>query len=226
MGEALLSRGAIEPEREAEVGWHLLRGGDRPAGARLLERAGRRLFRAQSFFDAIPPLEAALEVYDERRRAPRVLLELRHMLLMSGCLADRATAARHKDAAVVGFGRFSGVSLARRLRPWLGRHLALVVGLSWAGLRWVFALPRRRGPSPMEALRTFFIVAGYATSVHTMSYDVEGARALVRKIAPIPVFERRIPYAVYLMIHTLVATIEGRQGTARRNARRTRPASS
>ena len=57
-GEALLAApGAAD--RDGEIGWHLYRGGDERRGAERLERAGRRLFEAQSMTECLAPLEAA-----------------------------------------------------------------------------------------------------------------------------------------------------------------------
>ncbi len=91
----LLEREAADAAREAEVGWHLLEGGEQARGVALLERAGRALYDAQSFADCIPPLEAVLAGLGGGSRAKRKRLELLHMLVMAGAMADRDAAVRH-----------------------------------------------------------------------------------------------------------------------------------
>jgi predicted ATPase len=94
VGEALAAAADRSVERDAEIGWHLLRGGDRERGARLLEAAGRALYHAQSFSDCLPPLEAALAVMSERKSSARVRLEMLAVLVMGGTLTDRNVALR------------------------------------------------------------------------------------------------------------------------------------
>jgi tetratricopeptide (TPR) repeat protein len=210
VGEALAST-EYESEEEAEIGWHLLRGGEELRGAKLLERAGRGLYEAQSFSDSIPPLEAALKVYEAAGHRPGVQLDIHHMLLMGGCMADRETAIRHTEASVDGFAYHSGLTIASKVSPFIGRHLALGVGVMLASLRWVLTSPfsRLRGPNPIEAMSNFFIAAGYSASVHALLGDLEATHAVVEKVEPVAVFQKRIPYGGYLMTRALYDSIIG-----------------
>ncbi len=220
VGEALSAEGPVDPEREAEVGWHLLRGGDAPRGGALLERAGRRLYQAQSFSDAVAPLEAALEVHEQRRGSPRVRIELKHMLLMAGCMCDRPTALRHADSTVALYREHAGVDVAERVGRVAGKLLGLVLGLLWATLRWVFTRPSRRGPFPFLALGDFFVATGYATVTYSLAFDLDHVRALVKQVEPVALFKSRVPYAVYLLTCNLLAFPLGKLETARRNCHR------
>ncbi len=223
VGEALASDGAVDAEHEAEVGWHLLRGGDERRGAELLERAGRRLYDAQSFSDSIAPLEAALEVYERptaSAASPRLRLELKHTLLMAGVMCDRPTALRHADSTVAGYRRYAGVAVAERLGPWVGKVLGLLLALSWAWLGWLFTRPSRRGPTPVEALGTFFVVSGYAAVTYSIAFAIPRVRELVRQVEPVAVFEKRVPYAVYLLTRNLLLFPLGHFRSVRKNADR------
>jgi hypothetical protein len=219
VGETLAA-GEVAPEQEAEVGWHLLRGGEEIRGAELLRSAGERLYHAQSFRDAIGPLEAALEVFEREGRSPRECVELRHMLLMAGCMFDRRVALRYVDQTVQAFRSYAGVALAGRLGRFLGRHLALALGLGLAFIRWFLTPRRRRGPSPVAALRTLFVVVGYAATAYAVAYDIPKLRALLDLVRPLAIFTRRVPHAVYLLTCSLLDFPLGRLGTVRRNAAR------
>jgi tetratricopeptide (TPR) repeat protein/predicted ATPase len=219
VGETLAAD-EVAPEQEAEVGWHLLRGGEEARGARLLRSAGERLYGAQSFRDAIGPLEAALEVFEREGRSPRDCVELRHMLLMAGCMSDRRVALRYVDRTVKAFCSYAGVALAAHLGRFLGRHLALAVGLALALVRWLLTPRRRRGPSPGAALRTLFVVVGYAATAYSIAYDIPRLRALLDLVRPLAIFTRRVPHAVYLLTCSLLDFPLGRLGTVRRNAAR------
>ena len=220
VGEALARAPDRSVERDAEIGWHLLRGGDRDNGARLLEAAGRALYDAQSFSDCIAPLEAALEVLEEEddQDSPRVRLELLTMLVMSGALTDRDVAMRHADACLSGFRHWAGIDVMVRVRRWVGRHLAVGVGLSWALLRWVFT--PRRGPSPYEAFRSYFVIVCYAASVYSLMFDLANVQKMLRALDPIAIFRNRIPYAVYLLTRNLHDYPRGVFGAVRRQALR------
>src|SRR5205823_163680 len=95
VGEALLQLGHVAEDREAEIGWHLFRGGERSRAAPLLAHAAQRLHAAQSFRDAVPLLEAALSVYEAEGARPAMCMEMRHMLLIAGVMCDRAVLLRH-----------------------------------------------------------------------------------------------------------------------------------
>jgi len=216
VGEALLASGERGAERDAEVGWHLLRGGDVERGAVLLERAGRALYDAQSFVDCIPPLEAALEVLEAHRGSPRARLEILHMLLMSGAMADRKVALRYSQRCIDGFRFWSGVDVMVKARKLVGRHLAVGFGLFWALMRWIFT--PRRGPNPYEAFRTYFVVVGYSATVYSLMFDVPGVERMVAAVDPIAIFKRRVPYAVYLLTCNLLEYPRGNIATVRRNS--------
>jgi len=211
------ARTATSAERDAEIGWHLLRGGDKARGAALLERAGRALYAAQSFLDCIAPLEAALEHEQTTRRSARVRLELQHMLLMAGCMADRKTAVKHADECVAGFRYWSGMDVAESARRFVGKHIAVLLGLWCALLRWIFT--PRRGPNPYEAFRTYFLAVGYSASVYLATMDESNLSRMVKRVEPIAIFKRRVPYAVYLITKTTLEFPLGNLGAVRRNTR-------
>jgi tetratricopeptide (TPR) repeat protein len=212
-----LAAGGVAPEEEAEVGWHLLQGGEAQRGAELLRRAGLRLYNAQSFRDAIAPLEAALDVFEREGKATGICVDLRHKLVMAGCMFDRQVALRYVDSTVAAYRSLAGVTVAGRFGRILGRHLGLAIGIGAAFLRWLFTPRRRRTPGPLEALRTLFVVVGYAATVYSISFDIPKLRALLDLVRPLAIFSRRIPYAVYLLTCNLLAFPLGRLGTVRRN---------
>ncbi|HVE83016.1 MAG TPA: protein kinase, partial [Myxococcales bacterium] len=101
VGEALLAAPG-NADRDGEIGWHLLKGGDPARGAERLERAGRRLYGAQAMTECVAPLEAAISVYQRLGKPPRLLLELRHLLLVAGSIADLPAGARQVEPLLSG----------------------------------------------------------------------------------------------------------------------------
>jgi len=220
VGQVLAQRSGGSAELEAEVGWHLLKGGEEQRGADLLARSGRQLYEAQSFADAILPLEAALEVYERVDRPAATRLALRQLLMVAGCLADSAVALRYADGTIAAFSEHSGLVVARRFGALLGRRLGLAIGLAWAGLRRLFTPRRRRGPRPTEALIGLFQAVTTVAVVTSMSFDIPRTRQLVRMLEPLQGFRRRIPGAVYLTARNLLDVALGRGDEVCANARR------
>ncbi len=190
VGELLSLTAGVTPDTEGPIGWHLLRGGQRRRAADLLDRAGRRLFDATSFEDAIEPLEAALEVYEAEGGSPRVLAELRFMLLAAGFYGDRATAVRHRDLALRTLGHYSGYVLVGHLGRFLGRHVALAIGLAIVVVRHAFTRPSRRGPWVIDAIRMYARAVVYSAGLAAFSFDQEELRKLVPALEPMSVIYR------------------------------------
>ena len=210
-----LDRPDLEEADELRIGWHLFRGGDSVRGGELLEAAGTKLYLAQSFTEAIPPLQAALSVREQRPGAVRSGLAIEHMLLLAGCMSDRRVAIEYIDSVIEGYRIHGGIRVAERLGPWLGRPLALAVGLSWRMLLWLLALPSRRGPFPFQALGNFFVAVGFSATVYSLSYDIANLRRLLALARPLALFRRGLNYGIFLLTESLLAFPLGRFGRVR-----------
>jgi tetratricopeptide (TPR) repeat protein len=204
IGEALFGEGERNADREAEIGWHLLRGGDEDRGADLLARAGRRLYEAQSFQDAVAPLEAALDVYERRGDRARDCLDLRYMLVCSGFLCNRELTLKYADETLGVLRTLSGVETADRLGAVAGKPLAFAVGFSLATARWLLTLPLARRPNPVEAFRMYAVASMFTASVALCSFDLERLSELIRQMEPLDVF-RGVPvlHVAYLQATSL-----------------------
>lgn len=184
VGMTRLAEAPVSAEREATIGWHLLRGGERRNGARLLARAGKRLYDATSYADAIAPLSAALEVYDETNASPATRVRLLEMLHTAGFYSDRDAAVKYRDQTIELLGRYAGLRVAKKLR-WAGLNVALYVGI---GIAWLLRslLPRgRRGPGPVAALRMWLRAVVYAAGVAGFSFETDRLRRIVKMLEPI-----------------------------------------
>lgn len=193
---------------EAGIGWHWLRGGDRSRGAEILERAGRRQYAAQSFVEAIPALEAALEVCEQREGPSRRCLELRQMLMRAGVVSDRSVVMRYADDTIAALGHQSGLATAAKLSRWLGNRIALVVALGWAWLG--FKLGGSRRFAPLDALARVIALVNYTASVHSLGYATDEVRALLRTAAPLQGLRGRIPWAAYLVVENFLLIAQGK----------------
>jgi tetratricopeptide (TPR) repeat protein len=209
IGNVLASGGDIGPDREAEVGWHLFHGGERSRAGVLLARAGKRLFAASSFSDSVASLEAALEVYEEEKKKPADILELRYMIGMAGCFSDRGAVLRHGNDTFRAFARYSGAELARRL-AWLPGIVALGIALATVSLRWLFTRPSRRGPTPIQAVNASYVVGAYLAVVHSWLIEFDQARAILKVLEPFRAVGRRIPNAAWMFVRMSLSMGLGR----------------
>lgn len=214
VGAHLEARGAGDVD-QARIGWHLLEGGARRRGAELLAKAGQRSFRDQALVDCVAPLEAALGELRSDPACSRLCLELRFMLVSAGWVSDRAAGLRHMDDAVESLRQHAGLALAARLAPWVGRHVALVVGVLLTGVGWVCSRPSRRGPSPFAALATFAVTVGYACGLEYANHNRAGLQRLIDSTRPLAVFRSRLIYATHLGLTAFPDLMLGRLGDAR-----------
>ncbi|MEM9194717.1 MAG: AAA family ATPase, partial [Myxococcota bacterium] len=197
VGHALLGDEDVGPERAAEIGWHLLEGGEPQRGAVLLERAGREMYDAQALSDCIRPLEAAVRVLRAAGASERRRMELHFMLLAAGWVSNRTVGHRHATEAVNAYRRYTGIALASALRPLLGRRLGLVTGVLVAFARWCLTLGLI-GPNPLNVINRFATALAYACGLMNADNRVAELREMIKLGEPMAAFKRRIPYAAYL----------------------------
>lgn len=213
----LAPKGVVPPALRAQVGWHLLRGGDLAAAAPLLEAAGKELYQAHAFREARAPLEAALEAYshprDARRRA-----EICQMLLFVGLMSERELALRYEEPALQSLRLYSGLAIAERLSV-IGRPFALAIGISVAMVAWLFAPRGRRGPSPFAAIAQLFLAVAFAAGIHATSWDLRELKRVLTILTPLSVIEKGILRATHLLTRCMVWLASGNFGALRRDVR-------
>ncbi|HZN93593.1 MAG TPA: hypothetical protein VFB81_12865, partial [Myxococcales bacterium] len=215
VGEALLAApGAAD--RDGEIGWHLLEGGDEPRGAVRLERAGRRLYQAQSMKECIAPLEAAVRVHERLGKPPRLILELRYFLLVAGSIADLPVGMRQVEPLLAGYAEWAGLSRdVRERRPIGGGTLAL--RLLAASGRWLLTPRARRGPPPIHALGYYVLSLASASTMAALLHDVETLRADIARVELLPTGREPGLQALLLFLRTLWAFIRSSYGEVQRN---------
>lgn len=142
LAEALLSNHVEDFKVSMEAGFHLIHAGEQTRGADLLARAalgGHSVAIVDGdLHAAIPALEAALSVYRAQKRPLAQQAPLLATLVTAAYYVDWKLARRYGDEAVSVLGRLLGLSLARKLRPVLGRKLSLAFGIFIAVVRFGF----------------------------------------------------------------------------------------
>ncbi len=189
LGAELLREEADDVETRLEAGWHLLEGGEERRGADLLAEMGSVLsLDADGMAAALPALRAALAAFRRQGRSKREQARLLASLVMSGFYVDRKLVDTYGDDAVAALQDVLGLSLARRLRPLLGRRLGDAIGLSVGLLRSVIDCgPRRALAAYKELATTFTLVIVFLTSAWALMLDAERAQHYAELLAPLRV---------------------------------------
>lgn len=192
------------PDREVEIGWHLVRGGAEEAGADLLARAGIRLFDCQSMPDAIGPLEQALAIYEKLGR-PRVdCLGLRRRLIIAGTYCNIDVALKLADATLDELACASGLELALPVGRVLGMRAGIAIGLVFASVvRW-FSPRGCRGPRPRDALRDLATLAGYVATSYAAALEYERLERLCASMKPFSALEGTALEALWLAMRGML----------------------
>ncbi|MET0385892.1 MAG: protein kinase [Polyangiales bacterium] len=178
LGEALLQYESGHPEDLIEAGFNLILGGAEMRGADLVAWAATKLpHRGVTTTQALPALEAALEVYEKWGRSPNDCLRLRAVL--AGAMDKRAT-ARYGETTLKALCAYAGGAHADELAKWLGGRAGYWAGFTVTQLgHWVTPKPQR-GPRPRSALIAFYRVAFGVLGVRTSLLDVAGTDRLAR----------------------------------------------
>ncbi len=213
VGETLLEEGTPRsPSAQASIGWHLYHGGRPLEGAELLEKAGRALYEAQALSDCIAPLEVALEVANKHNKERWRRAELSFFLLSAGWVSHRVTGWKYAQPALSLLGAECGLAFARSIR-FIGWLPAIVVGFTWANLRWLARLGR--GPTPLRALTSYAVGLSYACALAYAANLKNELEGLIGKYArPFKALRGMVPYVAYLAPVAMSDIIDGRLGDA------------
>jgi tetratricopeptide (TPR) repeat protein len=183
IGRALLGRADLPRDQRLAAALHLCDGGAGDEAASIVDveeiRSGEIAARS------VRLLEALLAVYRAQGRAKEQWLRLLIPLVGAGFYGDLAAQRRHIDEALELMSRICGLTLASKLRWFLGGKLALVVGILYASLRRAFTPKADRLNSVPRMIADFvgMVVAGAATGASSM--DGAAVKRYVRWLEPL-----------------------------------------
>lgn len=185
-----------------EAGWHLIQGGEEMRGAEMIARSTHDAVTIRTLLvnlhRAGGALEAALSVYGRRRRSIYERLPLLAALAQAGYYEDRRLAERYGDAALDVLDDVCGLRSARRLRPFLGRFLSLVLGMLLAFVRFKLAPSRERPYTFFSVLIHLFGTVTTLTGTAALSLDTERSTQVAELLEPFSVLpERLTPVGIY-----------------------------
>ena len=212
LGEAMLQltqqSGRREHSELIEAGHHLLQGGQESRGAELIAEVASDSVATRlalvSLNSAGTALEAALKVYRRQRRSRLERLPLLGALAQAGYYEDRRWGELYGDQALDVLEEVSGLRTARRMGRLFGRNVGLVLGVSYALLRFVFTPRRERRYSFREVMIQLFGAVTCLTAVAVLGLDAVRARAVADTLEPFAGLpERLTPVGVYQFCQSL-----------------------
>lgn len=165
-----------------EVAFLLMRCGE-PRGWHMLRDAAIELtMRGDGLAEAVPTLEAAVKLCQAAGRPLREYGMLLVTLTLAGTYNDPRLCRRYGDQALDTFLRASGLAFASRLRRFVGGHVALFVGLSFAFVRFLCAGQRRAVRSFREVMQAVMGVSSALLGTQSVLLDAEQAQQVARRI--------------------------------------------
>jgi hypothetical protein len=187
IGELILEREKPELAERLEAGLYLLEADD-PRGLRVLANGALEIcIGLQPYTACIEPLERALDLCRAQRRNLAVVSVLLAALATASYILDRRL-DRHAQPFLTSFSQLLGLNNARRMRPYLGKHLSTFLALAWAFICYSVR-PRRLRPSGFQLLVEAFL--GGATSLcgkATVCLDRRSIDDIVHVLEPLTAF--------------------------------------
>jgi tetratricopeptide (TPR) repeat protein len=106
-------------------------------------------------------------------------------LVVAGYWGELGALNRHRDAALGALARLSGMALARRLGRFVGKKLALMLGIAYGIFRFKTTPKRFRARAYTETMQRFFSAVTMSTATASSSYDPETAWQIVDYLEPL-----------------------------------------
>ncbi|HKP61037.1 MAG TPA: protein kinase [Polyangiales bacterium] len=193
-----------------QAGFHLLQAGEGDRARHILREAGFALaYRGDGFADAVPALQAALTEYERLGHSRYERAYLRVPLTLAGLYLDWRLAYQHGEPLIELYSQTTGLTLALRLRRWLGRPLALGVSLVVAYIASIATQRRRAAKDFREQIMGLIAVASPVLGNCSALAEGQRARAVLRHLEPLSWFPRshmlRVIHAFYCALAEVAA---------------------
>ena len=197
LGEALADMaGDDNPALRIEAGWHLIQGDDELRGADMIAAVTHDAVTVRTLIANLHragrPLEAALSVYSRHRRSVYERMPLLAALAQAGYYEDRCWGEWYGDEALDVLDDISGLRTARRLRRFVGRWLALILGILFAFVRFRITPLSERKYSFDKILVQLFGAVTTLTGAASLSLDAERAARTAELLEPFAILPKKL----------------------------------
>ncbi|HKO92613.1 MAG TPA: hypothetical protein VJU61_15765, partial [Polyangiaceae bacterium] len=188
LGEFLLEQGGLSVSAELSAQVHRMEGGDRSDAPLRIAQLALQLALASTSTDeaalATPAMERALALFRVAGKRQHEQVALLTVLSTNGYFADRKLLVRYGDQALRALQNLLGLTLAARLRPWLGKRLSLFAGLLVGALR----MRLRNSPYNagfVETMTMLFHCWGCSAGAATICVDPDTALRIGAAMEPL-----------------------------------------
>jgi tetratricopeptide (TPR) repeat protein/tRNA A-37 threonylcarbamoyl transferase component Bud32 len=190
--ETLLKSSELGIGQRIEAALHLMRAGNEARGADLMAAAGREFLRNQSMTESprevVTAMHTAAMVYEKQRRSEHELATLLFPLVSFGFHLDWQLTLKYAERAVDLGLRITGLGLAHKLAPLLGKKLGMKLAMWLAARRFKREQAGGLNYDLKQAIGSLIALMPAAVSTHAICYDIETVRRLVKKLTPMRLF--------------------------------------
>jgi tetratricopeptide (TPR) repeat protein len=203
LGEAFAYlAGPSEHALRLQAGWHLIKGGDPSQGADMIAEvthdSGRVRTLTANLHRVGEAIEAALQVYKDRRRSVYARAPLLTALAYTGYYEDRIWGDRYGNEALDVCDDLCGLRSARALRRFFGRWLALTIGLLLALVRFKLSPADDRKYPFRELIIQLLGTVTTLTGIAASSLAAERAASIADTLEVFSILpERLTPAGIY-----------------------------
>ena len=217
--ETLLADPDASAGTQIEAADHLMQAGQEGRGADIVAGAGRAFLQREgaqaSVEQIVKALDLAIDVYTREGRSDYAIAGLLFPIVPLAFYADYRLVLKHSDRAIDIGLKISGLGLTQQLRPWLGRRLALRVGL----LAGDFQLaPHKKLGVALDmkaAIAAFAAIVPATVGVRGCCFDTESIERMQQKLEPLALFG---PSSIVSFMHAYsqaqLALMQGREREA------------
>lgn len=212
----LAARARLDHQFDASL--HRMRGGDEDGALALLVGVAHRTVYSARAVRHVPLLVDAVTVAMRQKRAKEECLSLMLPLASCGFYGDFETQRRYADTAIAWMSDVCGLTLAKKLRPYLGGKLSLITGLTYAAVR-SLRKERRRHLGPLKVMLNYFVaLVCDSTALAAALGNSILAHRFVARLSPLSVLPQHS--SGWLMREFCLATAEVAAGKLERAAAR------
>jgi tetratricopeptide (TPR) repeat protein len=212
LGHFLLAKPDLGLGERLRAGLHLLKGGERERAVPILAAAARTVAIEdfEGLAGSVPALVEAVTLLDAERAPAVDVVCILGALTTASYYTDHRL-SRYGVRAIAIFEDLVGLTLAKKLRPWLGRTLSLLMAFACASLAISFRGKDPRLPSFKDALQLLFNAVGSLGGVYATTLDHVGASRCARALEPFSVLGRNHSAALtYELTLAMVSACEDR----------------
>jgi hypothetical protein len=206
LAHALLASNEASVAQRLAASQHLIDAGEDDDAARLMASIPHDQLIGEQGAQWIPLFEATLAIYKRQKRSAERCLSMLLPLVYAGYFGDFTVQQRYIGEALASLSNIAGISLARRLRPYVGEKLALGLALLWTSLRRAFTPKGERLGSLRFVLHSLTGLVSNAVAAAASAFDAQAAVRYAALLEPFRVLPKNS--GGYLMREFSIATAE------------------